>query len=83
MAPWIEVPQLGVRATHAIFADIKSANRKHQDNKLNRGVQAFLYGLLQVRLTHPRPCSCILSHSIRMILKELIRHQHGHTGAVW
>lgn len=28
-------------------ADIKSANRKHQDNRLNRGVQAFLYGLLQ------------------------------------
>lgn len=30
-----------------IIADIKAANRKHKDNKLNRGVQTFLYGLLQ------------------------------------
>lgn len=40
-------------------ADIKSANRKHQDNKLNRGVQTFLYGLLQVEpLPPPRRQPC-------------------------
>ena len=29
-------------------ADIKNSNRKHRDNKLNRAIQNFLYGALQV-----------------------------------
>ena len=31
------------------FADIKGSNRKHRNDKLNRAIQNFLYGALQVR----------------------------------
>jgi hypothetical protein len=32
-------------------ADIKASNRKHRDERLNRGIQGFLFSTLQVCLS--------------------------------
>ena len=32
-----------------LCADVKSSNRKHRNEKMNRSIQNFLYGALQVR----------------------------------
>ena len=35
-----------------LCADVKSSNRKHRNDKMNRAIQNFLYGALQVRESH-------------------------------
>ncbi len=34
-------------------ADVKNSNRKHRNDKLNRAIQNFLYGALQVPISDP------------------------------
>lgn len=49
-SPWLELLATIISIEGKFFgADIKNSNRKHRNNKLNRAIQNFLYGALQVR----------------------------------
>ena len=42
-------------------ADVKSSNRKHRNDKMNRAIQNFLYGALQVQDRPPSEAAHHLS----------------------